>query len=840
MSHAAGDCGGAAVKRGPTQGKKTMAARVNRVLVIDDDEEDFLIIRDLLLDTGSDGYVLEWVSDVDAARKALRARAHDAFLLDYRLGPADGMTLLREVTQAGEPCAVIMLTGHGSDSVDQAALEAGASDFLVKGTITGEQLLRALRYAIERARQTGELLAAHRRYRSLFEKNPLPSWVQRVDDGRMIAVNDAMVEKYGYSREELLEMSSQALVADEQTMRLAEFFRRHADAVGQAGVWRHQTREGAQLWSEVTLHPLDLEGQNCQIAIANDITPLVDAHAHLTLLDRAVQSSVNGLVICDARQADQPITFVNAAFTRITGYAPEEVLGRNCRFLQDFENDQAEAHVLRRAIADRRACDVVIRNFRKGGELFWNHLQIAPVVDGDGAVTHFVGVLSDVTRQRTMESELAYAASHDAITGLPRYSLVAQQISALLLQPEPRLALVVVDIDRLHAVNEIFGHAAGDAALAAVARRLVEAVPVDAVVARLSGDKFGVVLEGEHVEALDGILLALRTAVTAPVGVGDHTLRLTASMGVARAPVHADDPYKLLQAAESALYHAKRQGRDGVAHFTAAHEAAFSSRLETGRRLHAALERGEFTLHFQPIVDAADHRIIAAEALLRWVQPDGQEVTAGEFVALAEATGLMPEIGEWTLQAVGRQLRAWLDLGLDPVPVSINIAASHFRVGHLPEQLEAVMARFHLPPSLLRVEVSEGTLLETPGRTADQLTRLRSLGIAVAMDDFGTGYSSLSSLKHLPLDSLKFDRVYFEDLRSMEAGEEIARGLVALAREYRMTVTAEGVESGAQADFLRAVGCDALQGYWAGLPVSPADFAGILIADRDKVAVGAQ
>lgn len=811
-----------------------MVDRVNRVLVIDDDEEDFLIIRDLLMDTGSDGYVLEWVSDVDAARDALRARAHDAFLLDYRLGPSDGMSLLREVAQAGEPCAVIMLTGHGSDAVDQAALESGASDFLVKGRFSGDQLLRSLRYAIERSRQTNELLAAHRRYRALFEKNPLPSWVQRVEDGRLIAVNDAMVDKYGYSRQDLLDMTSHALVADEQTLRLAEFFRRHADAVGQAGVWRHQTREGQQLWSEVTLHPLELEGQACQIAIANDITPLVDAHAHLALLDRAVQSSVNGLLICDARQPDQPITFVNAAFTRITGYEPEEVLGRNCRFLQDFEQDQPEAHILRRAIAEQRACDVVIRNYRKGGALFWNHLQVAPVTDADGHVTHFVGVMSDVTQQRTTESELAYAASHDATTGLPRYGLVAQHIAEQLLRPGTTIALVVVDIDRLHAINEIFGHSAGDAALAAVGRRLVDALPPDAIVARLSGDKFGVVLEAEQAAGIDGVINTLRNAVAAPVDIGEHTLRLTASMGVALAPSHAEDPYKLLQAAESALYHAKRMGRDGVAHFTAEHEAAFSSRLETGRRLHASLQRGEFILHFQPIVDAHSHRIIAAEALLRWVQPDGREVTAGEFVALAEATGLMPEIGEWTLEAVGQQLRSWLDEGLNPVPVSINIAASHFRVGHLPEQLAHVMARFHLPPSLLHVEVSEGTLLEAPERTAQLLTRLRALGVAVAMDDFGTGYSSLSSLKQLPLDSLKFDRVYFEDLRGLAQGEVIAKGLVALAREYRMSVIAEGVESGPQADFLRAIGCDALQGYWAGLPVSAADMAGLLVAEADQ------
>lgn len=810
-----------------------MATKLNRVLVIDDDEEDFLIIRDLLVDTGQDGYVLEWVGDVDSARDALRARAHDAFLLDYRLGPSDGMALLREVAHSGDPCAVIMLTGHGSDAVDQAALEAGASDFLVKGSFSGEQLLRALRYAIERTRQTSELLAAHARYRSLFEKNPLPSWVQRVEDGRLIAVNDAMVEKYGYTREELRAMTSHALVADEQTLRLAEFFRRHSDAVGQAGVWRHQTRDGVQLWSEVTLHPLELEGQACQIAIANDITPLVDAHAHLALLDRAVQSSVNGLVICDARLPDQPIIFVNTAFTRITGYTPEEVMGRNCRFLQDYEHDQPEAHAIRRAIADRRACDVVLRNFHKGGRLFWNHLHIAPVSDGEGNVTHFVGVISDVTRQRTTESELAYAASHDANTGLPRYGLVAQHIAEHLLAPDATVGLVVVDIDRLHAINEIFGHSAGDAALAAVAKRLVEAAPADAVVARLSGDKFGVVLLGGQAHDLDALIDALRLAVGAPVGVGDHTLRLTASMGIACAPAHADEPYKLLQAAESALYHAKRQGRDAAVHFTAEHEAAFTSRLKTGRRLHQALELGEFTLHFQPVVDAGSHHIIGAEALLRWIQPDGKAVTAGDFVALAEATGLMPEIGQWTLEAVGQQLRAWLDEGLSPVPVSVNIAASHFRVGHLPGQLAEVMQRFRLLPDLLGVEVSEGTLLETPTRTAEQLNRLRALGVTVAMDDFGTGYSSLSSLKELPLDTLKFDRVYFEDLRSMGQGEAIARGLVALAREYRMSVIAEGVETAPQAEFLRTVGCDALQGYWAGLPVSGADFAGLLAAQAE-------
>ncbi|HEX5693588.1 MAG TPA: PAS domain S-box protein, partial [Arenimonas sp.] len=429
-----------------------------RVLVVDDDEEDFLILRDLLADYPQGHFQLEWVATLAEGVKALRANEHDVFLVDYHLGPDNGMDLVRmAVSEGSSHRPVIMLTGQGNPDVDREALSAGASDYLIKGNIDAEKLARSLRYAAERARQLAQIEDGKRRYRQLFELNPFPTWVYEVASHQFVAVNDAMVANYGYTRDELLGMRIFDIRDPEETTRLKDFLAQRGEQSGSAGVWRHRRKDGSLVWAEVTGHPIELDGKRCRMVIAHDISEHRSTQERMLLLQRAVESSMNGIVIADAQAGDLPIIYVNPAFESLTGYSAEEALGRNCRFLQGEETRQPELNILRRSLSEGRESNVILRNFRKDGQPFWNHLFISPVRDEHGAITHFVGIQNDLTERRQVEAELAYAANHDAVTSLPRYPILETAINTLLERGGVELSVLFIDIDHFHAINESMG-----------------------------------------------------------------------------------------------------------------------------------------------------------------------------------------------------------------------------------------------------------------------------------------------------------------------------------------------------------------------------------------------
>ncbi len=444
-----------------------------RVLVVDDDEEDFLILRDLLADYAQARFHLDWVGTLREGIAALRANDHDVFLVDYQLGPDNGMELVRlAVAEGSAHRPVIMLTGQGNPDVDREALAAGASDYLVKGAIDAEKLARSLRYAAERARQIAEIEDGKRRYQLLFALNPYPTWVYDCETMRFVAVNDATVAGYGYTRDELLAMTVLDIRAPEEAERLKAFLAGWGDNIGNAGIWQHLRKDGSRVWVDITTHNLVLDGRDCRMVIAHDITTERVTRERLQLLERAVESSINGVVIADANAPDLPVIYVNPAFESMTGYSASEILGRNCRFLQGTLRDQPELEVLRAALRTQSDCNVILSNQRKDGSLFWNHLFLSPVRDDQGRVTHFVGVQNDLTERRQVEAELAFTANHDAVTGLPRFPILETALASLLEKEGSVVSLFYIDLDHFHSINESMGHVIGDEALRLVAERL--------------------------------------------------------------------------------------------------------------------------------------------------------------------------------------------------------------------------------------------------------------------------------------------------------------------------------------------------------------------------------
>ena len=577
------------------------------------------------------------------------------------------------------------------------------------------------------------------------------------------------------------------------------------------------------------------EGEEARIIALRDLTERRKAEQQLKLLERAVASITNGVIIADARAGDMPLMYVNPAFERMTGYTAEEALGRNCRFLQGEDREQPELDSMRRAIADRRECEVILRNYRHDGTLFWNQLTLAPVKDGRGDVTHYVGVLNDLTERRRYEAELAYAASHDAVTGLPRYVALEEHIAASINDAARRgsqFALLYLDLDRFHTVNETMGHAVGDQALREVAERLRTTVGVRGRVCRLGGDEFIIAVPYDR-DVLDPAKLAeeIRRRIETPLDISPYKIYTTCSVGVSAYPENGLTPIDLLRRAEAALTRAKKVGRNSVMRFSNEQAHELRDRIALGGRLREAIIRGEMVLHYQPQVSAANGRIIGLEALVRWQTADMGLLPPGRFIRVAEELGLIVDLGRWVLDEACRQAKAWLVQGYAEFSMAVNVSALQLQRPSFVEEVRAAIATHDLPPEMVELELTESAIMENVERMGDTMRALKKIGVRLALDDFGIGYSSLSYLKRLPIDKLKIDQSFVREIAESSGDAAITRAIVAMGHQLQMRVMAEGVETESQLGYLRRNHCDECQGMFFSAPL-PAAQVGELLRRR--------
>lgn len=574
---------------------------------------------------------------------------------------------------------------------------------------------------------------------------------------------------------------------------------------------------------EVAVSPVAERGTSLEFLALN--TGLSRMLEQLQLQKAAVTASTEGIVICDALQDDLPMVYVNPAFERMTGYSAAEVLGRNCRFLQGEDGVQPGLEELRLAVRERRTAEVTLRNYRRDGSLFWNNLRLAPVRDAEGQVTHFVGIQTDVSERVSHEQELAHRAHHDMLTGLPNRQLLEDRMSQAIHQAQrsgARFSVAFIDLDNFKTFNDSIGHSAGDEVLKAVARRLAAGVRPGDTVSRLGGDEFVVVFEGiGETAGLEQAVERLRTGLAEPVELQGKDYFVAASIGLAIYPRDGGTVMELIQHADFAMYRAKADGRGVVRSYQPDHNVGGEQRLELTRALRKALAQQEFELHYQAQKDSDTGELVGFEALIRW-RRDGELVSPLQFIDLAEQTGVIVPLGEWVLEEACRQNQRWRQEGICHVPVAVNVSGIQFKRADLVEVIERVLARTGLPPQLLHLEITESVMMDQPEVISRTLEALRSRGVGVALDDFGTGYSSLSYLKRFPVDFVKIDRSFVRDITTDPMDAAICGAIIAMAHQMSMRVIAEGVETEAQADFLRTKGCDVLQGYLVGRPVPAA------------------
>ncbi|THF66301.1 EAL domain-containing protein [Pseudothauera nasutitermitis] len=437
-----------------------------------------------------------------------------------------------------------------------------------------------------------------------------------------------------------------------------------------------------------------------------------------------------------------------------------------------------------------------------------------------------------VSRLAKAQHALERATLYDPLTGLSnRYGLEARLAQAIghARRQGGRMALMFIDLDRFKTVNDSFGHASGDELLRIVADRFSGCLSEGDLVARLGGDEFVVVLgELAHVQDAAQVAQKLLDCACRPARVQGFELRLSASIGICLFPDDGQDAGALMRHADIAMYQAKAQGRAGFRFFEAVMNEAVARRLQIETELRQALDRHEFRLHFQPQMDPAGQRIVAAEALIRWQRESGELVSPAAFIPVAEESGLVADIGLWVLQSACEQLAEWRSAGLEPVRLAINLSARQLRDPELPVLVERVLSRQRIDPALLELEVTESVAMQRPETTIANLRALKALGVSLAIDDFGTGYSSLAYLKLFPLDRLKLDQTFVRDIEHDPNDASICAATVGLAHSLRLELVAEGVETRAQHAFLRDLGCDLLQGYLFHRPMPAGAFAVLL------------
>jgi diguanylate cyclase (GGDEF)-like protein/PAS domain S-box-containing protein len=541
------------------------------------------------------------------------------------------------------------------------------------------------------------------------------------------------------------------------------------------------------------------------------------------------------ILICDR---DNRIATVNRAFTEITGYGADEVCGCDPKILSSGSHDNDFYLAMWASLREDGHWNGEIWNRRKSGETYPEWLSITIVRDGHGEVAYYVAIFSDITQVRRDKERLHRLAHHDALTNLPNRLLFRDRLEQALARAARHgkaVAVMMLDLDRFKEINDVFGHDVGDTLLQEVARRLLDCVRDADTVSRFGGDEFTLVLPdlddgaGGH-QTAQRIVAAFQRSFE----LAGQEVFVAPSIGVAAFPECGTDAETLLKVADLNMYEAKRGARSGIASSPATHGMSEESPQVSARRLaldsalHHALERRELRLHYQPMVHLETGRISGAEALLRWQRADGSMVPPAEFIPLAEQTGLIAPIGEWVIHEVCRQLRAWKDARLPALPVAINISPRQFRRQPLSQIIVRAVDLHGIVPKLLELELTESMLVDDPAAATNTLRELKAIGVGLALDDFGTGYSNLGYLKRYPLDKLKIDRSFVENVASDPNDAAIARAVIFLGRTLGLTVVAEGVETIAQLELLRRHGCDEMQGCYFSPAMTPDAYAAML------------
>lgn len=610
-------------------------------------------------------------------------------------------------------------------------------------------------------------------------------------------------------RDEALRSFDNYIASGAEGMYESRFRMKHAD-----GHWVWILSRGQSLRDE------DGNLRSITVGTHTDISQQVENEAQLELAAKVFERGSEGVLITDA---DETIVMVNNAFTRITGYSEEEALGQKPNLLASGRHDADFFREMWYEIKHRGVWQGEVWNRRKNGEIYPEWLSVSEITDDEGRPTYYIGIISDISRLKEDQEEIHRLAYYDPLTNLPNRSLLEERAAfALKIAERNRatLALLFLDLDNFKNINDSLGHKAGDRLLQAFADRLRAMVREEDTFARPGGDEFILLLPSTDASGAAHAAQKLLTLLNRPFRVDGYDLSVSSSVGIALYPDDGDHLSQLYTNADIAMYRAKQKGRNTYSFFTPELQTHYVRLMQIENALRQALETNQFELHYQPQQEMHTGAIIGFEALLRWTHPELGSISPAEFIPIAESSGLIVPIGEWVLREATQQLRRWIDDGIAPPKIAINLSAAQFHQPSLPDLIMTILDDASLPPEYLELELTESMTMDDPERAVAMINRLHGAGISLSIDDFGTGYSSLSYLKRFKISKLKIDQSFVRDITRDNDDRVIISTIITLAQSLGLRVIAEGVETREQLEFLRRLGCHDMQGYYFSRPIN--------------------
>lgn len=698
-----------------------------KVLLIEDDEDDYILTCDLLSEIKGTRYQTVWISKYSDALAAIRDERPDVCLIDFRLGEGTGIELVREAIAAHCRVPMILLTGQGDVETDIEATEAGAADYLVKGEIEAPILERSIRYAIARGRTLETLRESETRFRSVVESaNDAIILIRH--NGEIMSWNRSAQVIFGYTEAEILGQPISALFPDSFTLNLSPNDKR---------------------------------------------VPLL-ASGRLPQGNRA-----------------------------------EDLIGK-----------------------------------KSDGTEFPLEISLSSWETSEG-VFHS-GIVRDVTERRSLEDQLTHQALHDPLTKLANRVLFRDRVEHALIRARRKnahIAVLFIDLDNFKSVNDSLGHAAGDELLVSATERLQSCLRSSDTPARLGGDEFAVLVEEvDHAEGAVFVAERIRKLLSASFSISGTNVFVGTSIGIATTVNDSESPEELLRNADVAMYMSKTNGKDRYTIFEPDMREALMKRVQLEADMRLGIERNEFEVFYQPIVDLQSEKIMGMEALVRWNHPTLGLLPPMDFIPLAEESSLIIPLGRWILEESCRQARVWQDsYGYgEELYITVNIASRQFQEDSLFESVESALDNSGLPPKSLVLEITESTMLKNTDATLTKLTKLKKLGVRLAIDDFGTGYSSLSYLERFPVDILKIDKSFIDKIANGKEGAAVAKAIITMSDTLQLKTIAEGIENVGQQSELQNLGCELGQGFHFAKPLRSIDMGEFLRLATEESLEGLQ
>jgi diguanylate cyclase (GGDEF)-like protein/PAS domain S-box-containing protein len=768
----------------------------------------------------------------------------DVALIDFYLPDMDGLEVLKAIQALKPKTTCIMISGINDMQLMVNAIKQGAEDFVLKDFEGAylELLPRTLGKALLKQRLIAEKEEAELEkskneefYRSLIEHTHVVAWEYLPGLGRFSYVSAQAEKLTGHSQEEWTsEGFWEASLHQEDYAKVIAFCSSLTHSRKEQGLeFRLLKKDGNEIWLRQIISVVETDTEHCYVlrGFLIDITEPKQAIEKQRLAELVFDTIHEGIMITDA---DNCIEAVNPAFTQITGYSFDEVRGQNPRILKSELQNAAFYDAFWRSLNDYGYWEGELWNRHKNGEMYVESASIFCVYNETGKVKQHIAIFGDVTEKKQAEAKIHYQANYDQLTDLPNRQLFQDRLYSAVASAKrnnTQLTLLFIDLDRFKEVNDSFGHAAGDRLLIQIAQRLNKCIRESDTLARLGGDEFVVILNnsGNNHDA-ENVVRTMLGILEQPFSLGDGiNAAISASIGIALYPADGEDDATLIQNADAAMYRVKETGRNGFEFFTAEMNREAGMRQQFKSAFKDGLEKGEFDVFFQPVWRLSDGRIMEVEALLRWQHPVWGMVIPDDFIPVAEENGFIHDLSLFVVEAVAKQIKIWDQRGVNEISVAINLSPTQFRrLDDWLTKMYQILSGYDIAPRRIKLEITETALMGDTLELMKTLSHVQASGIEISLDDFGTGFSSLSRISGMPLDFIKIDRSFVNQIGQAAGQCYIIEAIISMSHSMNCRVIAEGIETTEQLEYLKQLGCDLGQGFLCSRPIPAAGLLTLL------------